>query len=111
MIIVLIQNSAVKVQYPRLRFHYTGDMTAKRIFVDLLEKAFPKIDFSWLGPELEEALVKELDFLNEVSNMRKCEQLFKHRTDLYIPQVIDRLTSDKGKLFRTHNNYLFIDTV
>jgi aarF domain-containing kinase len=54
---------------------------------------FPEYQFTWLVPEFQTNLQKELDFHEEGKNAERAAANFAHRKDLKIPEVLWDLTS------------------
>lgn len=86
---------AVKVQYPRVYRNFSGDMLAHKLLLKGIAFAFPGWDFAWLGPELERALLAELDFNLEAENARITKEHLKNRSDVFIPDPIRAYSSKK----------------
>lgn len=86
---------AVKVQYPRVYRNFSGDMAAHKILLWAIASLFPSYDFKWLGPELEKALLAELDFNLEAENARLTKGHLKNRSDVFIPEPLKNYTSKR----------------
>lgn len=56
---------AVKIQYPNLRKEARVDTAALRLIVKLMAIADPTMDYEWLLREFADALLQELNFLQE----------------------------------------------
>ncbi len=83
---------AVKIQYPSITFNFYSDKITRDMIFALIPMLFPKYDSSWIGPELSDALHREMDFMLEIQNMKRAKRLFGDRQDVYIPQVVDSLS-------------------
>ena len=84
---------AVKVQYPGLERQVTVDMFTVRLLVNLLGRAFPGFEFSWMLPEFEDSLKLELDFRQEARNGERVAAMFAAQPDVHVPAVLHNLTS------------------
>lgn len=63
-----------QVQHRGLRETSQGDVDAVCLVVAAVDKLFPKFSYKWLADEVERNLPKELDFLHEASNSRRCRK-------------------------------------
>jgi aarF domain-containing kinase len=86
---------AVKVQRPGLRRQFDADLATMRFITRSVLLAFPLFDFSFLVPEFEKRLARELDFAWEG---RSCERAGRALADdprVVTPGVHWPLTSSK----------------
>eukprot|EP00904_Undaria_pinnatifida_P013132 jgi/Undpi1/894/HiC_scaffold_10.g04358.m1 len=86
---------AIKVQHQGLRETSTGDVDAVTLVVGVVDSLFPKFSYKWLADEVERNLPKELDFLHEASNSRKCAAMFEGRSDICVPPVVAEQTTER----------------
>jgi aarF domain-containing kinase len=85
---------AVKIQYPRVQFYYTGDIFTQRIVSKFLEYFHPRSHREDLE-EIRETLAKELNFVEESKNALETKENFKNNSSIYIPDVEQELTSGR----------------
>jgi predicted unusual protein kinase regulating ubiquinone biosynthesis (AarF/ABC1/UbiB family) len=93
---------AVKIQYPTLRDEFSGDMFTHWLVLNIADMLFDRthqrprnvpshssavnhkvlgstdFDLAWMHDELEQNLVKELDFENEARNSERCARNFRY---------------------------------
>lgn len=93
------QKVAVKLQYPEIRDRFVIDMRAHDMCLTAIAFFFPKLDVTWAGPELEQVLKQELDFINEAHNSERAMRDFKGNTDYYVPNVNWKYTT--GRILTT----------
>jgi len=86
---------AVKVQYPSLQDEFRGDMFTHWIVLNMADMLFDQFDLAWMHDELEQNLVKELDFVNEAHNSERCAQNFRGKKGIYVPKVEWPLTTKR----------------
>ena len=102
------QMVAVKVQYPYVRSYFEGDMRTNDAMSQLSIKLYymqedaENIDTllelnNQFNKELETGLLSELDFRHEAKNAKIAYEHMQNsgRTDVYIPQTISQLTSQR----------------
>ncbi|GAQ89863.1 Protein kinase superfamily [Klebsormidium nitens] len=82
------QEVAVKVQYPGLQQQFETDITTMHVLSKAIAWLFPEYQFTWLVPEFQSNLQKELDFHEEGKNAERAAANFAHRKDLKIPEVL-----------------------
>ncbi|CAM9903710.1 unnamed protein product [Ectocarpus sp. 4 AP-2014] len=86
---------AVKVQHRGLRETSKGDVDAVSLVVAAVDRLFPKFSYKWLADEVERNLPRELDFLHEASNSRRCAAMFEGRNDICVPPVVSEQTAER----------------
>ena len=84
-----------KLQYIDLQDRFEGDFTTCKYLLKLVGVVFPNFNFSWVLDELKETIYKELDFINEASNSKRCFNELKHLGFIYVPKVFDNLTTKR----------------
>ena len=86
---------AVKVQHNWLKQYSPGDIKIVYWFVQIGERLFPEFQFKWFADEIEVNMKKELNFLEEVANSERCQQLLKSHTLIKIPKNHLSLCNEK----------------
>jgi aarF domain-containing kinase len=89
---------AVKVQHEDLRNGAHGDMLAITFLIHLLSSMFKDFNYDWLAREMNKNLPLELDFENEVKNMKKCALLLRDLVqagDVVVPTPDESLASSR----------------
>mmetsp|Transcript_19764 Transcript_19764/g.24072 ORF Transcript_19764/g.24072 Transcript_19764/m.24072 type:complete len:442 (-) Transcript_19764:39-1364(-) len=86
---------AVKIQYPHLRQQTIGDVATMKLLSTLVGWVFPDFNYSWLVREFEDTVILELDFLQEARNAKRLAMMFSHRTDVYVPEIVDDLSTER----------------
>ena len=86
---------AVKLQYPEIRDRFVIDMFSHAMTLKALAFFFPKLDMTWAGPELEQVLKQELDFVNEAKNSERAYRELCSNPDYYIPKVDWRYSTER----------------
>ena len=89
---------AIKVQHEGLREGSIGDMIAITFLVRLVSNLFEGFSYKWLASEMNENLPKELDFKQELNNLKKCRHLLSNLIktgDVAIPIPYEDKTSNR----------------
>lgn len=97
---------AVKVQYPYVRTFFDADINARdassRLATYMYYMQENPDDIAELielndsfADEMKKAMRDELDFKKEARNATRARNNFKNRSDVYVPEVMDRLTSQR----------------
>ncbi|CAF0730942.1 unnamed protein product [Brachionus calyciflorus] len=86
---------AVKLQYIDLQDRFVGDVFTCRAILEMIGILFEKFNFSWVLDELKDTLAKELDFINEANNSKRCFEDLKNLKFVHVPKVFDYLTTSK----------------
>ncbi|XP_021769177.1 putative ABC1 protein At2g40090 [Chenopodium quinoa] len=94
------QKVAVKVQHAHMTDTAAADYATVELIVNTLHRLFPNFDYRWLVAEVRESLPKELDFLVEAQNSKKClhnfQKLSPHISDsIYVPLVYWNMSTKK----------------
>ena len=93
---------AVKVQRPDMHHYVLRDIYILRIVARMIQSV--KSTFTYQRPfdvalldTFAGATLKELDYLNEAANQRKCKEALEPRQKekIYIPKVYDKYTTRK----------------
>jgi aarF domain-containing kinase len=96
------QEVCVKIQHPQLQGQVAGDMWAFQTVLNFAGTLFyDGFDFSFFAQELNQAIVKELDFVTEADNCERCGASFAARNDPdgpwragYLPVVVPFIYKD-----------------
>ncbi len=86
----------IKVQRPGITDHIRSDLSVLHYFARLLEAVVEETGiYSPTGiiEEFEKAIIEELDFLNEASNIREFYENHRERPYLRIPRVFEDLST------------------
>ena len=84
---------AVKVQHRGLRETSVGDLALCGAAVGVFGKLFPAFRMQWVVDEIAPHLPRELDFVAEAANCRRCAKTFERWPDVVVPEVFDEATS------------------
>ncbi|KAL1501705.1 hypothetical protein ABEB36_006986 [Hypothenemus hampei] len=86
---------AVKVQYNDLRKRLGSDVMTINILLTISTWLHPKVDFTWVLNDFEEALKQELDFVNEGLNGERCAKDLRHLKYVHVPNVLWKYTNTR----------------
>eukprot|EP01080_Neovahlkampfia_damariscottae_P005818 gene5818-9641_t len=86
---------AVKVQYPKVRRCFEGDMLTHELIMWGAAKAFPGWDFRWVGPEMHKALKAEMDFNYEAENAKITAEHLKNNKNVFVPLPLKHLSTQR----------------
>jgi aarF domain-containing kinase len=89
------QTVAVKVQYPKVRRCFEGDMFTHELIIWSISQLFPGWDFRWIGPEMHRALKAEMDFKYEANNAKITADHLKNNKNVFVPIPIEELSSER----------------
>ncbi|KAI5699974.1 hypothetical protein M8J75_012039 [Diaphorina citri] len=78
---------ALKVQHRNVRDNANIDIKCMEALVHVVAWVFPEFKFLWLVDETKRNIPKELNFLEEASNITKVTKMFAHFPWLKIPQI------------------------
>lgn len=92
------QKVAVKLQYLDLRDRFPGDVLTVRLILRTIGWWFKNFNMSWILEDLQDRLIRELDFVNECNNSRRCHNELKHLGFVYVPKVIEQFTTEVGQM-------------
>ncbi|XP_057492628.1 LOW QUALITY PROTEIN: uncharacterized protein LOC130778158 [Actinidia eriantha] len=87
------QEVAVKVQYPGLEHQLKVDIAAMSFLSKFVEWFFPEYRFRWMVSKFAEAIVLELDFINEARNSERTGKNFKNNPVVRVPLVFWEFTT------------------
>ena len=88
----------VKVQRPAIKQKIKLDLVLMKILANHAVKSYPELaHFNVVGfvEDFGNNMMKELDYTNEASNMKRFAEMFKDDDTCYIPQVASQYTSQK----------------
>jgi len=88
----------VKVQRPAIKEKIKLDLVLMKILAQQAIKSYPELaHFNVVGfvEDFGANIMKELDYTNEASNMKRFADMFKDDETVYIPQVASQYTSQK----------------
>jgi ubiquinone biosynthesis protein len=88
----------VKVQRPAIKSKIKLDLVLMKILAKQAIKNYPELaHFNVVGfvEDFGENIMRELDYTNEASNMKRFAAMFKDDESVYIPQVASQFTSQK----------------
>jgi aarF domain-containing kinase len=103
---------AVKVQHPKLRQQYPGDMFVHKWTLIIAERLFDSFEMSWSHDEIEHNLVRELDFKIEATNGMRARHNFEMTSAgrMYVPEVYSELSSTNVLTMEFINGVKITDT-
>lgn len=85
---------AVKILHHGLRDRAEADIWMTEVFVKLVKRLFPEVDYQWLVDQTKETLPKELDFRNEWRNCERSQAYFQENPGLDGQVVFPGIKSD-----------------
>jgi ubiquinone biosynthesis protein len=88
----------VKVQRPNIKEKIKLDLVLMKILAHQAIKSYPELaHFNVVGfvEDFGNNMMKELDYTNEASNMKRFAEMFKEDETCYIPMVASQYTSQK----------------
>lgn len=83
---------AVKVQHRWIKENVNGDLQMIQFGVDIAKAIFPDFRYGWLADEFKTRLPRELDFVIEADNAKRCARIFKDKPKVSVPKVYDEYT-------------------
>ena len=86
---------AVKVQYPKVRRCFEGDMLTHELIMWSVAKLFPGWDFRWIGPEMHKALKAEMDFNYEANNAKITAKQLENNKSVFVPIPFEHLSTER----------------
>ena len=89
---------AVKVQRPNIRERMAEDLATIEDIADFLDRhtsAGPQFDFTQMVHEFRRAVVKELDYRTEASNLQRVAENLQGFRRIVVPKPIDDYTSSR----------------
>lgn len=92
------QKVVLKVQRPNIRNKIKLDITLLRIFAQKIQSQYPEIsNFNLIRfvEDFGDIMLKELDFMNELSNMMRFTHMFKDDPRVYVPKVYSKYSTSK----------------
>jgi ubiquinone biosynthesis protein len=88
----------VKVQRPAIKQKIKLDLVLMKILAKQAIKSYPELaHFNVVGfvEDFGDNIMRELDYTNEASNMKRFAAMFKDDDSVYIPQVASQFTSQR----------------
>ncbi|MDF3027338.1 MAG: hypothetical protein K0S23_1645 [Fluviicola sp.] len=92
------QRVVLKVQRPNIRNKIRLDIKLLQIFARKIQDQYPEIsNFNLIRfiEDFGETILKELDFMNELSNMMRFTHMFKDDGRVYVPKVYSKYSTSK----------------
>lgn len=92
------EDVVVKVQRPAIKQKIKLDLVLMKILAKHAVKSYPELaHFNVVGfvEDFGNNMMKELDFTNEASNMKRFAEMFKDDPTCYIPKVASQYTSQR----------------
>lgn len=92
------QKVVLKVQRPNIRNKIRLDIKLLQIFARKIQDQYPEIsNFNLIRfiEDFGETILKELDFMNELSNMMRFTHMFKDDGRVYVPKVYSKYSTSK----------------
>jgi len=89
---------AVKIRRPGIKEIINTDLEIMLHLANIIEKHYPESEFYdpvGIVRELSRSIKKELDFTYESRNIKKFAQNFKDDKIIYVPMVIEKLSTEK----------------
>ena len=87
---------AIKVQRPLIKQKIKLDLVLMKVLAQQAVKSYPELaNFNLVGfvEDFGAIMMKELDFVNEASNMMRFSEMFKDDLSCYIPRVYNQYTT------------------
>ena len=78
---------ACKLQYPDMQSAVNADLNQFKIILNLFEKYNKAIKTKKIFLEIKERLVEEIDYENEINNMKIFKRIFESNNSVNIPEV------------------------
>ncbi len=88
----------LKVQRPNIRNKIRLDIKLLQIFAQKIQNQYPEIsNFNLIRfiEDFGDIMLKELDFMNELSNMMRFTHMFKGDNRIYVPKVYSKYSTSK----------------
>lgn len=88
----------LKVQRPNIRNKIRLDIKLLQIFAQKIQNQYPEIsNFNLIRfiEDFGDIMLKELDFMNELSNMMRFTHMFKGDDRVYVPKVYSKYSTSK----------------
>ncbi len=88
----------LKVQRPNIRNKIRLDIKLLQIFAQKIQNQYPEIsNFNLIRfiEDFGDIMLKELDFMNELSNMMRFTHMFKEDDRVYVPKIYSKYSTSK----------------
>ena len=86
---------ACKLQYPDMQSAIEADLKQLKLAFNLYERADKAISTKSIHKELSARLAEELDYKREASNLKLYSAILKSEKNVFVPDVIDNLSTDR----------------
>ncbi|MCL2474389.1 MAG: AarF/UbiB family protein [Alphaproteobacteria bacterium] len=86
---------ACKLQYPDMETVIDADLRQLKLILTLFEAYKRNIDTKELYKEISDRLYEEIDYIQEAKNIRLFKLLYKGKKYVHVPEVVERLSTDK----------------
>lgn len=89
------QKVAVKLQYPNMKSVIDSDLLQLKLAIKAYHLFSKALNLREVLNEIQERLYEELDYRNEIENLKKYRNFFKDDLDVIIPKVYESLSTDR----------------
>lgn len=89
------QKVAVKLQYPNMKSVIDSDLLQLKLAIKAYHLFSKALNLQEVINEIQERLYEELDYIQEVGNLKEYKDFFKNNTDVVIPAVYEHLSTGR----------------
>ncbi len=86
---------ACKLQYPDMESAIKADLKQLKLIIKIYRKFDDTIDTNAIFEELQERLIEEIDYLNELNNILIYKNIFSKSHSIKVPSPIPELSTEK----------------
>lgn len=86
---------ACKLQYPDMQSVVEADLAQLKLLFSLYKRTNPGLDHQEVFKEIEDHLMKELDYTLEAQNLRTFQQFFEGADYVTVPKVYEELSTPR----------------